>query len=73
MKGITATKIRMGFMDRHIPNTCSNCAHFRFDNVQTYPPSEWNPAGIYQEKNLRCEIGGFKVKKTSICNEWAGK
>ena len=43
---------------------CSNCKYFNSDMV----PSEWNPEYI-QEKNLRCGIGEFAVKKTATCSD----
>jgi hypothetical protein len=42
---------------------CSKCKHFAcdFDAVKTMFTS-WN-----EEKNLRCTLGNFAVKKTATC------
>lgn len=41
---------------------CSNCVHFTCDKI----PSAWNKDFI-QEKNIRCGIGEFAVKKQGTC------
>lgn len=68
-------KAAQGYVDKAIPSTCATCAKFRFDLVDAnaahnakyetkYPP-------YFVSKNMRCEIGGFAVKKLGTCNEWA--
>ena len=46
--------------------SCTNCKHFTSDNVGK---EGWNKKMYYQEKNLRCSIGGFAVKKNGTCTE----
>ena len=55
-------KERQVYVDRLIPNTCSNCAHF---NSELYKPYN-------REKNLRCTLGGFAVKKHGACVKHTG-
>jgi hypothetical protein len=42
--------------------TCSNCLNFTCDKEK----SGWND-NYTIERNLRCNIGGFKVNKTATC------
>ena len=52
-----------------IQKTCSNCKNFLFDVVKTHEGTSWHPDGWFADKNLRCEIGGFAVKKTGNCEQ----
>jgi len=63
-------KNKQGYQAKPTPHICSTCKHFQFDRVQTQAPSTWNPNGYFEDKNLRCGMGGFAVKKTAACNEW---
>ena len=60
-------KERQGYVSKAKPTTCMNCWFFRFDVVLA-------PVGMGAEydrrKNLRCEIGGFAVKKMGTCNKY---
>lgn len=49
---------------RTSPRTCGNCRHRSYvEHVNEY---------LYiEEKNNRCVIGGFAVKKTTVCDMWA--
>ena len=58
-------KLNQGYQLKPVLPVCSNCTHFKSDLI----PSEWNNDYI-QEKNLRCGIGGFAVKKQSTCREY---
>lgn len=61
-------KARQIYVDKLIPNTCSNCVHFRSE-IETIPPyNEWCTS-YTKEKNMRCALGGFKVKKMGACIE----
>jgi len=62
-------KARQGYVDKVIPCVCSNCEYFASDLV------EMNSYGTTwtDEKNKRCLLGGFAVKKMSTCHEWSGK
>ena len=48
--------------------TCGNCKHFAFDRVLSY--RTFSGVNYFDEKNLRCSLGGFKVKKTALCQDW---
>lgn len=67
------TKDKQGYEAKPVPKTCANCKSFRFDHVQTQQPSVWNKDGWWEDKNLRCDIGGFAVKKTATCNRFEMK
>lgn len=66
-------KEKQGYTPKAIPQTCQNCSQFLFDRVQTQQPTAHNPAGYWEDKNQRCGIGGFAVKKMGTCNEFTGK
>ena len=44
---------------------CGSCIHRSF----TEKADEWL---FIHEKNNRCAIGGFAVKKSAVCNLWEG-
>jgi hypothetical protein len=69
----TAAKEKQGYVPKAIPMTCANCAHFEFETVQTHPGTSWQPEGFFSDKNLRCGLGRFAVKKMGTCNEYSGK
>jgi len=49
---------------------CGTCKHFSCDQ------ESWDGVfgGVYhRDKNLRCGIGGFVVKKQGVCNLWEAK
>ena len=54
-------------------DACLNCAHFCSDQIEkTY--DAWNGKRAWiVEKNLRCGIGGFAVKKSATCDRHALK
>lgn len=62
-----------GYEEKPMPKVCSNCQNFTFDKVQTIAPSAWNPNGYWEDKNLRCKLGGFAVKKRATCNAFSAK
>lgn len=64
-------KSRQKYVDKLIPCTCSNCAHFRFEKKTA--PGQCGYPDYVSYINFRCGIGGFAVKKMSSCSEWAGK
>ena len=66
-------KSRQGYVDKPVPQICKNCIRFLFDRVQTHEPTEWNKNGFWQDKNLRCRLGDFAVKKTATCGEFLAK
>ncbi len=53
------------YNEKPIPHVCSNCLNYR--SVVTTNKGIFG--GSYQtEKNRRCAIGGFAVKKTASCD-----
>jgi hypothetical protein len=68
---IAQAKERQQYTDKLIPSTCSNCAHFQSKVEER--KSTWGNYTWTHESQLRCGIGGFKVKKLGSCSEWAGK
>ena len=54
-------KEEMGYTPKPIQKMCSNCSHFS----SVFEKTEY---GYMQEKELRCSIGGFAVKKQGNCN-----
>jgi hypothetical protein len=57
-------KEKMGYDPKPIRKMCSNCVHFASDVIaKTTYGHEWN-----EEKNIRCLIGEFAVKKTALCD-----
>ena len=53
-------KTNQGYELKPVFAICSNCKHFKSDKII----NEWN---YEDEKNIRCELGGFAVKKTATC------
>lgn len=45
---------------------CSNCSMFSSEIVQ----KETSYGTREQEKNLRCAVGGFAIKKNACCTLW---
>lgn len=75
-------KESQGYRPKPSPRTCANCAAFRSDRLLPYWMAERNREvgtkhftleqhGV--EKNMRCGIGGFAVKKTATCNHFTAK
>lgn len=59
-------KRKQGYVPKAIPQTCMNCFHFKKDTEVRD-----GYCGEYKEdKNLRCGLGGFAVKKMGTCNEF---
>lgn len=56
-------KDEQGYNPKPIHPMCSNCTSFKSEFVKA----------IYhdysEEKNIRCELGGFAVKKQGTCNK----
>lgn len=53
-----------GYVDRAEPQVCCKCAHYTSDLERK---SAWGNNWI-EEKNKRCGIGNFAVKKMGTCN-----
>jgi hypothetical protein len=54
-------KNQMGYIQKPIKKTCSNCSNFTSDMVK-------NEFGYMEEKNIRCTLGNFAVAKNANCN-----
>jgi hypothetical protein len=55
-------KEKQGYVPKPEFPMCSNCAHFKSDMVAT------GYGGYMAEKNIRCGVGEFAVKKNGTCN-----
>lgn len=64
-------KRAQGYVAKAIPQTCGNCAHFQFERVNVNADRPQYEE-YWEDKNLRCGIGGFAVKKMGTCDEWVG-
>ncbi len=49
---------------------CGTCKSYTFDPINLV---NWLGKDHIVEKNKRCAIGGFAVKKTASCNIWEQK
>lgn len=63
-------KLIQAYEPKPIPHTCVNCVHFYLDKIESH---EYMGIIYFKDKNLRCNIGGFAVKKTATCNHWSQK
>jgi ribosomal protein S14 len=60
-------KARQGYVPKTV-RMCQHCKHFKSDFIrEPYLGRVW-----IRETNLRCGVGGFKVKKTGACDQWEG-
>jgi hypothetical protein len=57
------SKILMGYSPH--PRNCANCTHYSSILV---PNSGYS--AFLKEKEKKCSIGGFAVKKTATCDQW---
>ena len=48
------------------PAYCSNCQHYASE--KEIKQSTWSGDKWEQEKNIRCGIGGFAIKKQGVCD-----
>lgn len=63
-------KERQHYVPKDKPAVCSNCVHYTSKVVER--------SGIFggtykDEREKRCGLGGFSVKKSGTCIEWSGK
>ncbi|HEX2600076.1 MAG TPA: hypothetical protein VHL05_14955 [Terriglobales bacterium] len=61
-------RVAQKYVPKCVPSVCSNCLHFTKE-VTTHK-------NFYREtytvdRNLRCGIGGFAVKKMGTCIQWS--
>jgi hypothetical protein len=75
-------KVTVGYVERPVHQSCSNCRHFASD--MSYPAwvlREGEDAikaheargGAKIETKLRCEKHGFGVRRLAICKTWEAK
>ena len=63
MSRITEVKTQQGYVERHTANVCKHCDWFTSDHVTL-------DCGWVKEMNLRCQLGGFAVKKMASCSKF---
>jgi hypothetical protein len=56
---------------RKQPMCCQCCTHFSMDRVEVKKSWLINP--VIEDKNIRCNLGGFSVQKTASCDKFAAK
>ena len=62
-------KTKQGYVPSYQPLFCMHCRNFKSDIVEmTNGWAKWT-----EEKNIRCGIGGFAVKKKGTCMEFGSK
>ena len=61
----TEAKKTQNYTPKATPAYCSNCQHYKSDLVKerTSWGGEWTA-----EKNIRCSIGEFAIKKQGVCD-----
>ena len=65
-------KAQQGYVEKPLPAQCGTCGHYTSDIIPQ--KSKWiGYADWTEEKNKRCGIGGFAVKKTAVCNLYVPK
>ena len=64
-------KLAQGYEHKPVPKTCVNCAHYRSEI--SFVKSAYSSQGIRQEKDIRCGLGGFAIKKMATCNQFTEK
>lgn len=63
MTTIEKAKSEMRYAEKPINRMCSNCRYFSSEMITTNSfGKDWT-----EEKNMRCSVGKFKVKKTATC------
>lgn len=63
------SKEKQFYTPKLVPSVCSNCFYFRSNTVTM--------KGVFGDtykraKNLRCDLGGFAVRRMGSCSEWKG-
>jgi hypothetical protein len=58
-------KETIGYNPKPVHASCINCEHYRSDLIESKSFGHvWT-----EEKNIRCGLYGFAVKKMGVCNE----
>lgn len=79
-------KASQGYQDKPVPPTCGNCRGLKSDRIlPEWMEREnqhgrsfgrvalWSVDASGVEKNLRCGLGNFAVKKSATCNLFLSK
>lgn len=61
------SKDNQGYDPKPRPQICRECKNFQFDKVFDH---EYLGKKYYRDKNLKCCIGGFTVRKTATCKQF---
>lgn len=54
---------------RETPDTCSNCAHYSSKMVEKSYQGFIKVETWTEEKEKKCQLGSFAVKKTATCDK----
>ncbi len=81
MSKISDLKEKCGYQERPLAQICANCKNYSSEKRLEKWMEEANERGRHKytveingvEKNLRCSIHGFKIKKTATCEIWEKK
>ena len=68
----TKAKQIQNYIDRAEKRQCSVCRHYRSTIIER-PASGYMLQVWTDEKNIHCGLGGFKIKKTAICDMFERK
>ena len=72
MSKISEKKAEMGY--RTTLDCCATCAHYSSAlNEKTCQAYPGNTMTWTEEKEIRCTLGGFKTRKTAVCNHFMSK
>ena len=75
-------KAAQGYEAKPVPRSCATCTNLklnrRLPDWMVAAKKDWSGKPYTVEshgvdKDLRCGIGGFAVKKTGVCNAYASK
>ena len=62
-------KAIQNYTEKLFVKMCGNCARLRMEKELV----SFTGGSIWLEKGIRCSLGGFKVKKTAVCQDWEAK
>lgn len=66
MSKVSEAKKKQNYQTKQETARCAICSFFRSEFIE----NKW---GYKEEKNVRCGIGGFAIKKTAICDMFEHK
>ena len=67
----SAAKLSQGYDPKPVAPVCMNCKEYRSERIKL-EQAQWYTLSkeYYEEKNRRCQLGGFAVKKTATCYKY---